>query len=183
MPKVCIDPGHGGTDPGAVGTNPFRLEEKSVNLDVGLLLEGELEASGHWVVVSRRQDRSLGLHSRAEYANRLAADLFVSVHANAAYTPTVSGFEVFHHPGSPRGKRLATHVLENLAAAMPSHRNRGVKEANYAVLRLTRMPAILVELEFLTHPARLEFLADAANQHLLANAVANGVHSAAQVLF
>ena len=63
--KICIDPGHGGSDPGAVGTTPFVLEEKAFNLNVGLLLEDELESQGHSVVMTRRMDRTLGLAPRA----------------------------------------------------------------------------------------------------------------------
>jgi N-acetylmuramoyl-L-alanine amidase len=68
--KICIDPGHGGTDTGAIGTQPRRIEEKEFNLSLSLLLEGELESLGHWVVMTRRRDRSLKLPGRANFANR-----------------------------------------------------------------------------------------------------------------
>jgi N-acetylmuramoyl-L-alanine amidase len=77
--KICIDAGHGGADPGAIGTQPFRLEEKDFNLRLALLLEEELEARGHWTIVTRRQDRSLSLPARADFTNRLGAVLFVSI--------------------------------------------------------------------------------------------------------
>jgi N-acetylmuramoyl-L-alanine amidase len=173
--KICVDPGHGGTDLGAVGSVPFHLEEKEVNLATGLLLEAELEALGHWVVLTRRVDRTLGLVPRAEFANRLGADLFVSIHANAAASPAAEGFEIFHFPESQKGAQIAERVVATVALALPDHRNRGVKDANFAVLRLTDMPAILVELEFLTNPTQLEFLADPANQHLLSSALAVGI--------
>jgi N-acetylmuramoyl-L-alanine amidase len=173
--KICLDPGHGGTDSGAIGTKPFRLEEKRVALDIARLLEEELEARGRWVVMTRRQDRSVSLPARAGFANRLQADRFVSVHANAAATPAAQGIEVYQFPGSTAGRRLAESVLKSLLATFPSHRNRGIKEANLAVLRLTTMPGILVETEFLTNPTQLRFLADPANQQLLAAAIADGI--------
>jgi N-acetylmuramoyl-L-alanine amidase len=176
--RVCVDAGHGGTDPGAIGAAPFRLEERQVNLDVARLLEEELEARGHWVVMTRRRDRSVSLPTRAAFANRLGAERFVSVHANAARTPATHGMEVYHFPGSPAGRRLAQSVLDALLATFPRHNNRGVKEANLAVLRLTNMPGILVETEFLTNPTQLQFLADAQNQHLLAVAIADGIEAA-----
>ncbi len=173
--KVCIDAGHGGVDPGAVGTDPFPLEEKEVNLAVALLLAQELEYRGHWVVMARRQDRSLSLGARASFANRLGAELFVSLHANAALSPSVEGIEVFHFPGSDVGRKVARTLLRQLTSAFPNHRNRGVKEANFAVLRLTNMPAALVETEFLTNPRQLRFLAGDRNRERIAVALADAV--------
>jgi N-acetylmuramoyl-L-alanine amidase len=173
--KICIDPGHGGADPGAIGTQPFRLEEKDFNLSLALLLEEELEARGHWTVMTRRRDRSLSLAARADFSNRLEADLFVNIHANAAETPTVEGIEVYCFPGSATGENAATQVLNEMITMFPDHRNRGVKEANFDVLRLTEMTAILIESEFLTHPAQLEFLADPQNQRNLALAISAGI--------
>jgi N-acetylmuramoyl-L-alanine amidase len=127
-------------------------------------------------------DAAAGPHHRprprATFANRHRAELFVSVHANAAASPTVEGIEVYHYPGSVRGRSIALHVLDRLLLRFPDHLSRGVKEANFAVLRLTRMPAVLVECEFLTHPRQLEFLADADNQAGLAEAVAEGLAAA-----
>lgn len=177
--KICIDPGHGGADPGAIGTDPFRLEEKEFNLRLSLLLEEELETRGHWTVMTRRRDRSLSLQARANFANRLGAEFFISIHANGAETPAAEGMEVYHYPGSAAGENAANHVLESMIAAFPDHRNRGVKEANFAVLRLTDMSAILVESEFLTNPTQLQFLADQENQRDLAVAIANGIDALA----
>ncbi len=173
--KVCIDAGHGGDDPGAIGTVPFRLEEKAFTLALAEFLEEKLEDRGHWVVMTRRRDRALGLAARAAFANRLKAEFFVSVHANAAASPQAEGMEVFHFPGSTSGASAATLILDSMTDAYPSHRNRGVKEANFAVLRLTQMPAVLVECEFLTNPTQLEFLAELGNQEGLATGIANGV--------
>jgi len=173
--RICVDPAHGGKDLGAVGTSPFRLEEKEFNLILALLLEGWLEASGHWVVMTRRRDRFLNLISRANFANRLNADLFVSIHANFAATPEVSGIEIFNFPGSKRGREFATNILESMLQEFPDHIRRGVKEANFAVLRETRMPAVLVESEFLSNPKQLKFLADPENQKSLAQAIAQGI--------
>ena len=173
--KICVDPGHGGRDPGAIGFDPFYVEEKTVNLSVALRLEAELESRGHWTVMTRRKDRSLGLSARAGFANRLGADLFVSIHSNAALSAEVEGMEVFHFPGSTAGRRAATEVLGSMQTAFPDHRSRGIKEANLAVLRLTEMPAILVETEFLTNPAQLLFLTDPVHQDEIAAAIGAGV--------
>lgn len=173
--KVCVDAGHGGSDPGAVGTEPFRLAEKEVTLQVSLLLEQELEQRGHQVVMTRRRDRTLGLLPRARFANRLKAELFVSIHANAAATITAEGIEVYNFADSREGRHAALAVLQSLVTAFPEHKNRGVKEANFAVLRETKMPAVLVETEFITNPRQLEFLSDPESQEALAEAVAEGI--------
>jgi N-acetylmuramoyl-L-alanine amidase len=173
--KICIDAGHGGTDSGAAGTQPFRLEEKDFNLKLAVFLEEELESRGHWVAMTRRRDRTLRLSDRADFANRLGADFFVSIHANAFEDPGPEGMEVFHFPGSSTGRSAANLVLSSMTENFPDHTNRGVKEKNLAVLRLTRMTAILIECEFISNPIQLQFLADPQNQQDLAVAIAEGI--------
>lgn len=95
--------------------------------------------------------------------------------SNAAEDPKVEGMEVFYFPGATAGKKAASQVLGSMQTAFPNHRRRGVKSANFAVLRLTDMPAILVEMEFITHPRQLEFLTDPGNQFALAAAIATGI--------
>lgn len=177
--KICIDAGHGGSDPGAIGREPFEVREKDINMGVALLLERELEKRGHWVNMTRRRDRKLSLGARARHANRLDADLFISIHANAGH-PSAEGMEVFHFPGSVGGRKVARSIQDQLMAAFPDHRDRGVKEANFAVLRLTMMPAVLVECEFLTNPGQLEFLAHPDNQERLAAVIAEGFGAASE---
>jgi N-acetylmuramoyl-L-alanine amidase len=173
--KVCVDAGHGGRDPGAIGNDPFRLTESEVTLQISLLLEEELEQRRHRVVMTRRIDRTVGLLSRARFANRLKADLFVSIHANAAASASAQGMEVYHFPASSPGRRAAAAVLEAMITALPDHRSRGVKEANFTVLRETAMPAVLIETEFMTHPRQLQFLASLAGQEVLSEAIADGI--------
>lgn len=175
--KICIDPGHGGRDPGAIGTDPFRFEEKEFNLSLSRLLEKEFERRGHWTVMTRRRDRWLSLEARANFANRLGAEFFISIHANGAETPAIEGMEIYHYTGSAAGANGANHVLESMIAKFPDHKNRGVKEANFAVLRLTDMPAVLVENEFITNPTQLRFLYEEENQRSLAFSIANGMEA------
>ena len=173
--RICIDPGHGGSDPGAIGLVPRRLEEKEFTLAVSLLLRQELQDLGHEVIMTRQQDQTRSLAARAAFANRFNAELFVSIHANAAANPVPEGIEVFHFAGSDAGNELATRVQDSLIAEFPDHRNRGVKEANFAVLRLTNMPAILVECEFLTNPEQLLFLSDPESRRRIAAAIARSI--------
>lgn len=173
--KICIDPGHGGSDSGAIGEDPHRLEEKEVNLAVSLFLEQELISLGHQVVMTRRVDRTLGLGARSNFANRLSTDFFVSIHTNSAANASAEGMEVFHYEGSSAGEAKAVSVLDMLLKKFPDHKNRGVKTANFSVLRRTLMPAILVELEFVTNPKQLRFLDKVKNQAGLAQAIAEGI--------
>jgi N-acetylmuramoyl-L-alanine amidase len=173
--KICLDPGHGGRDPGAVGTDPFTLEEKEINLSVASFLEEKLENAGHWVAMTRRRDIFIKLDSRAEFANRLEADLFISLHTNSFRSSTVSGIEVYHYPNSEEGRTAAENILASLIASFPDHNNRGVKTRDFVVLKKTEMPAVLVEVEFLSNPEQLQFLADEDNREGLAEATATGI--------
>ena len=176
--RLCIDAGHGGADPGGSAAGPTPAQEKDFALALALLLEEEMESRGHWVVMTRRRDRTLSLAARAAFANRLEAEVFVSLHANAASQPTVEGMEVFHFPAAVAARHLGQSVLASLLAAFPGHRDRGVKTAPFLVLRATRMPAVLVECEFLTNPRQARFLASQANRLEMARAIAVGIEAA-----
>lgn len=178
--RICLDPGHGGDDLGAIGREPFELQEKDLVLALARKLEAEIENHGWEVIATRRQDRTLALDARAAFANRYEANLYVSLHANAAAVPEAEGMEVFYFPGSRPGRTVALHVLDRLLHHFPDHRNRGVKTANFTVLRRTAMPAVLVEHEFLTNPSQLRFLADPCNQERLAQAVFEGILAAVE---
>jgi N-acetylmuramoyl-L-alanine amidase len=176
--KICLDPGHGGRDPGAIGTVPFTLEEKEVNLSIANYLEEKLESLVHWVSMTRRRDVFVGLEARANFANRLEADLFVSLHANSFESPTVSGIEVYHYVNSEQGKIIAESILTSLIASFPDHINRGNKPSReLVVLKKTKMPAALVEVEFLSNPEQLQFLSDENNREDLAEAIATGIEN------
>jgi len=181
--KVCVDAGHGGADPGAIGNEPRRLEEKDVTLTLAFLLEEELALRGHEVIMTRRQDRTLALDARAEFANRYEAELLLSLHCNAAADPRIEGMEVFHRPGSKAGREAGATILTHMLAAFPGHENRGVKEADFTVLRESTATGVLIEAEFLTNPAQLRFLGDAKNQRGLARAIAAGVPGGQELMF
>ena len=174
--RICLDPGHGGRDPGAIGTVPFKLEEKEVNLSIANYLEEKLESLIHWVAMTRRRDVFVGPETRANFANQLEADLFISLHANSFKSPTVSGIEVYHYVNSEKGKIIAENILGNLITSFPDHKNRGVKpRRKLVVLKKTKMPAVLVEVEFLSNTEQLQFLSDENNREDLADAIATGI--------
>lgn len=160
--KVCVDAGHGGSDPGAVG--PTGLQEAAVNLRTAFLLKGRLEEQGYEVVLTRRDERALSankahdLRLRASRANSARVGAFVSIHCNSFSEWRASGTETWHFERSKGGERLAKLVQARLVMA-GGLADRGVKASStLAVLRYTNMPAIIVELAFISHPSEERLL-------------------------
>lgn len=145
QPLIVIDAGHGGSDPGAVGCS---LEEANVVLDVAQRLRVLLEGSGVRVALTRDDDTFVGLSARAAYANSRAADGFFSVHSNANAGTPATGTETFVMTGAGARSRALGGGIQAAMIAAWGLRDRGLKEANFAVLRETTMPAALGELAF-----------------------------------
>ena len=150
MVKIFIDPGHGGTDPGAVG---YGLLEKEVVLKIAKKMRNLLSRYDNVVVeLSRDDDRYLSLSQRAEMANDWGADIFISIHINSAANKSAAGFETFIYNGSVSQPTVANqNVIHAEIARSIGLKDRGKKRANYAVLRETKMPAILTENGFISN--------------------------------
>lgn len=146
---ITIDPGHSGPiEPGACCGN---LCECDVVLDISLSLAALLRTSGHEVILTRSTDiETDDLAFRAQLANDQPADVFVSIHVNAAENPAAKGTEVYCYPGSTRGAYLADCIRKQIIAFAGTV-DRGTKEANFQVLRQTNAPAVLVECGFITN--------------------------------
>jgi N-acetylmuramoyl-L-alanine amidase len=164
---VCVDPGHGGADPGAVGCG---LEEAAVNLDTGLRLRDLLATAGYSVLLTRENDVAVGLVARAEYANSNGADRFVSIHANSAGV-VASGIETYcANNASAQSFDLRDRIQAEMIATWPLP-DRGGKTANYTVLTATAMPATLSELGFINNcDIDAVYLADPAERERAAAA-------------
>lgn len=179
--RVCYDPGHGGSDPGATGNG---LRESDVVLAIGLETE-KILLRDYFVEVSltRRTDTSVSYARRCEIANNFGANMFVSGHINSFGSPSANGFESFRWNGLPTG-----HMTEDFHVDLHSVvrdyvqslgvRDRGMKQANFYVLRNTRMPAILIEYMFLSNPREAELLKDSSVIKGLAEATAEGIAKA-----
>ncbi len=183
---VVIDPGHGGRFSGAVVNEPgsgTQITEKSITLDIARQLRAELEWRGWRVQMTRDEDIALAeeinadLQARTALANEAGADVFVSIHCNSSDNPESEGIETYHSPQSEQGGRLAQSIQQALMQALPEHHDRGVKAKDFVVLKLTAMPAVLIETEFMSNPRQLNFLLDPAEQGRLARAVAQGIIS------
>ena len=173
MKKTTIDAGHGGEDPGAVGE---KLREKDLTLKIALYAEEFLENNYEVEVqMTRRNDVFVSLSERAKLANRFKSDLFVSIHINSAINGT--GFESFIYTDTEEQtfqfQKILHSEIEEALAAEGSFKNRGLKRANYFVLRKTKMPAILTENLFIDLDA--EYLSSEAFLKNIGIAHARGI--------
>lgn len=215
--KIVLDPGHGGRDPGAVG--PGGLKEKDVVLRISGKVKDLLEMRGYSVYLTREGDSFVSLKERARMADLYRADLFVSIHANAAYNLQAQGTETFYYsessgPWARKIARLENAVLrlemdmkngedkpENKAGArikflgqvdesrklalmvqkemgdLGGTPDRGIKPAEFYVLKYTSMPAVLVETGFLSNHRESRQLADDRYLSSIAEAIARGIGS------
>lgn len=156
---IVLDAGHGGKDPGAISPT-YGLLEKDVVLDVTKKLAKMLEREGFKVYLTRDSDNYVGLYNRAEIANELGADAFVSIHANAIGRTSVSGVEVLYCPDSTgRDSMSFARVMQDAIVSELGSVNRGiVSRPNLVVIRETKMPAVLAEIGFLTNVEKEEKL-------------------------
>ena len=169
---VVLDPGHGGS---ANGAEYGGVKEKDLNLSIARQAAGLLEEAGVTVLLTRTEDRDMGLYERTDLANGQQADLFVSVHCNASGTvPTYQGIYTYYFPGSGRGEKLARTIQPPLCAITGAI-DRGVSKANFVVLRETEMCAVLVETGFMSNVEELTRLCDPAYQEKVAWGIAEGV--------
>ena len=183
-PKVVIDAGHGGSDPGAIGYNADgspALQEKDVTLPVAMELYNILRENGVDAYYTRNTDVYVTLAERADFANRIGASLFVSVHCNAFTTTDVQGSLVMHHISKDTsaygvsGQDLATNILKYLPNALGTQNRGRVDGSAMYVIRKVDMPSVIVETAFITNASDRAKLADKTMQKKAAQAIAQGV--------
>jgi N-acetylmuramoyl-L-alanine amidase len=170
---VVIDPGHGGRDPGAVGING--LQEKGVVFSVSSQVAQQLRRKGINAVLTRTGDQEIDLAPRVATAARVKADLFVSIHANSISLsrPDINGLETYYY-ASAQGRRLA-RAIHNRILRSTNMTDKGVRQARFYVIRHTKMPAVLVEIGFVTGSQDAARLASPAGRSQLAEAIAQGI--------
>jgi N-acetylmuramoyl-L-alanine amidase len=169
---IVIDAGHGGKDPGTTSANGFK--EKDVNLDVAQQIAQILRNKGHRVIMTRNGDEFIELEERAAVANRVKADVFVSIHADSSAKSSTTGFTVYvERSGSWASSKLADAIDSRMAQTSIS--SNGVKKANYRVLTHTKCPAVLVEIGYLSNYWEAKQLKNSDMQKRLAHAVAEGI--------
>ena len=171
---VVVDPGHGGPDPGAIGIGGMR--EADVVLEVSKIVKKLLSEKGVKVRLTRKKEVDLDLPPRVAFANNSDADIFVSIHANASRGKRrdINGLETFYFKGW-RGRLLAKKIQKRILRVSPGSPDRGVKQGRYYVIKNTRMPAVLVEIGFLTGRLDARRLEKNAHRKRIAYAIAKGI--------
>ncbi len=214
--KIVVDAGHGGEDPGAIG--PKGTKEKDIVLSISKRLAEILKKHGYDVFLTRSDDTFIPLADRTRFANKVMADLFVSIHCNASISDNARGFEIYFlsdkatdraaeavanmensvialEKPSISGKRDIEKLLLSMAITEFMNESatlcgtidrqvcnnflnldsRGVKQANFYVLRGATMPAVLVEIGFISNPKEEKLLNRKKFQKKIAENIFNGI--------
>jgi N-acetylmuramoyl-L-alanine amidase len=218
--KVVLDPGHGGSQKGAVGVGGFT--EKDFTLKMARALALRLSADHKLqIIFTREGDEDVSLEKRVTLANEAGADIFISIHANSISRPNIGGVETFFHSLEASGEearrvagyenssgsgaadsgellqfiladiqqterlnssaQLASLLHRRLVKALPWE-DRGIMQADFIVLRNTRMPSVLLELGFVTNRRDVKLLRQNESLEKLALAIADGLEEFCQLL-
>lgn len=175
---VVIDPGHGGFDRGGIPGQ--KVPEKMVALDTALRLQKLLQRAGLRTVMTRSTDIFIPLSVRSAIANAQSDAIFVSIHYNASPRNGAHGIETYSE--NNRGAVLAARIQRQLINRV-STENRGIRSAEYYVLRKCRLPAVLVECGFLTNPVEAQLALTPAYREQVAEQIAAGIIEQRQFAF
>ncbi|HLR35700.1 MAG TPA: N-acetylmuramoyl-L-alanine amidase [Tissierellales bacterium] len=147
--KWYLDFGHGGKDPGALGTN--KTKESDTVLKIGMLIKNNLEQAFEKVITTREYDKYYSLDHRSSKANKENCDYFVSIHMNSSTNKSAKGVEVWVYDEKSKLYTLSKDICTNLSKDINTP-NRGVKiSKNFSVLKKTKMPALLIEIDFISN--------------------------------
>jgi len=211
---IVLDPGHGGKDPGAVGYKKYR--EKIIVMQIAKNVQSYLKKRGYKVYMTRGQDKFIKLSNRTKYANKKNADLFISIHANAAESKKANGIEcyflsksrssrasrvaakensadisamnkygkksflnILNHHKIVASNKLAIDLQRGMLGSLNKHyknvRDGGVREGPFWVLVGAQMPAVLVEVGFISNKMEAKRLVNSQYQKRLAMGIADGI--------
>lgn len=148
--KWYLDFGHGGTDPGALGLN--NTKESDCALKIGLIVKNTLQAASETVITTRESDKYYSLTERTTKANTNNCDYFISIHLNSSTNSTAKGCEVWVYDENSKLYTLSKNLCTNLSKSLNTP-NRGVKVSKqFSVLKNSKMPALLIEVDFISNP-------------------------------
>ena len=178
---IMLDAGHGGTDPGALGKlNGKTVNEKDLTLSITYKVKAILDSNGYKTAMTRTGDTLPSLSERPQMANDKDCALFASIHINSAEDESASGTEVYYseeNNGDEFGltsQEFATNVLDGMLKYMKSN-DRGIRMANWAVIRRSNMPAVLIEVGFISNEKELKLMCSDDYQNKVARGIAEGI--------
>lgn len=178
---IVIDPGHGGNDPGAV--SPWGTREKDINTSISLKARDALEELGYNILMTRENDDTLKLQDRTKLANENYADLFISFHANSIGDSSIKGIQVLYCP-SERGINkdtdqypLAKSIMDELLKGTGAADKGIISRPDLAVLRTSNMPAVLIEVGFLTNLEEEKLIQTEEYQNKIVKSVIKGIEN------
>ena len=181
---VVIDAGHGGIDPGKIGTNG--IYEMDINLVIAYKLSDILEENQVRVIMTRRDNNGLykdsdenkkmsDMNKRIEIINSSEGDVVVSIHQNSYTSSEAKGAQVFYFEESEKGERLAKSIQRELLKMYESNIRQEKSDGDYFILRKSDIPAVIVECGFLSNEEEAKLLSQGDYQMKIATSIADGV--------
>ncbi|GAB6137601.1 N-acetylmuramoyl-L-alanine amidase family protein [Halanaerobaculum tunisiense] len=174
---IVIDAGHGGIDP---GTHKEGVLEKDINLAIAHKLVQKLDKGNIKLIMTRKEDklyqddRNKDIIQRAKIANQQEVDLLVSIHVNSFPSANSFGGQTFYAAEDKESKKLAAAIQEQLIKIQPDN-YRQIKTGSYYLLRKTDIPAVIVEVGFISNPQDRKRINDPQEQAKIAQAIAQGI--------
>lgn len=178
---ITLDAGHGGSDPGAIGSDGTK--EKNITLPIAKMLKEILEDKGAKVYMTRTTDVDVfgpnasdaeELQARVNVGEKYNSDMFVSLHVNSSVNKNVGGFSTYYYPKTDNDLRLAKNIQNKLAANFGVD-DLGVRQANFYVIKRISMPAVLVEMCFISNEKELTLMKGQWFQKKTARLIAEGI--------
>ena len=178
---ITLDAGHGGSDPGAIGSDGTK--EKNITLPITKMLKEILEDKGAKVYMTRTTDVDVfgpnasdaeELQARVNVGEKYNSDMFVSLHINSSVNKNVGGFSTYYYPKTDNDLRLAQNIQNKLAANFGVD-DLGVRQANFYVIKRISMPAVLVEMCFISNEKELTLMKGQWFQKKTARLIAEGI--------
>lgn len=179
---IVLDPGHGGSEPGAIG-QALGLKEKDINLEVTKRTARLLESYGASVILTRSSDYDVDLYTRPRQANTVGADLFISIHMNANTSTLLKGTSTYYLRGDTNGEerlvksRQLAEQIQNALIDILRLEDKGIRQADFVVLREAAMPAVLIEAAFISNPEEERLMATEQFLENVSQAIVQGVGS------
>ncbi|SHJ81977.1 N-acetylmuramoyl-L-alanine amidase [Tepidibacter formicigenes] len=177
---VVIDPGHGGSDPGAI--SPIdKTKEKDLTLEISKKLNEKLKENGYDTVMTRDKDTYPALRERTDLANEVEGNIFVSIHINAVDNTAIHGIQTLYYPNDGEyangrdNETFAKIIQEELLKSTNAVDRKKVKRPNLVVIKYTKMPAVLIECGFLTNNDELKLMKSPEYQDKLVEGIYNGI--------